>query len=181
MTATTIAQGEAAPASYPDAPGGLSTDAAALDPAMIWQRIEAYVAWRWSARTVEWVVDGCGEWVPPLKPATIATTEAWDGTAWVTATLSASPLGGYMLPGDGPYRFTGTVGGGAAEVPAAVTEAFRRLAEYMSEKPGKGGARVESESVPDVATESVERSAAWMAQALVNSGAADLLRPYRRA
>ena len=41
----------------------------------------------------------------------------------------------------GPYRFIGTVGNG--DVPAAVIEAFRRLAEYMAAKPGKPGATSE--------------------------------------
>lgn len=30
-------------ATYPDAPTGLSTEAAAIDPGAIWSRIEAYI------------------------------------------------------------------------------------------------------------------------------------------
>ena len=33
---------------------------------MVWQRIESYVAYRWTPRAVTWIVEGCGEWYPPL-------------------------------------------------------------------------------------------------------------------
>lgn len=174
--ATTIKQAEAVPATYPDAPSGLSTAAAALDADMIWQRIEAYIAHRWTERAVVWTVEGCGEWVPPLTPATISTVESWQSEAWEAVTLSASPLGGYCLPG-GTYRFTGTVGSG--DVPSAVLEAFRRLAEYMAGSKGKPGASSESLSAGSISL-SHRRSPAWMAQAMQNSGAGDLLRSYRR-
>ena len=71
--AVTIKQTEATPDAYADAPSGLSAAAAALSKDMIWARLEAYTAWRWSARGVVWIVEGPGEWVPPLKPATITT------------------------------------------------------------------------------------------------------------
>lgn len=176
--AETIRQDEGVPAEYPDAPTNLSAAAAALDPAMIWQRIEAYIAHRWTPRDVSWVVEGCGEWHPPLTPVTVATLDIWRSEAWETVTLSPSPLGGYCLPGGGPYRISGTVGDG--EVPAAVLEAFRRLAEYMAAKPGKAGASSESISSGSISL-STRRSPDWMAQAMSNSGAGDLLRPYRRA
>jgi hypothetical protein len=115
-----------------------------------------------------------------LRPATVSTLEVWSSGAneWEAATLDASPLGGYYLPCTGPYRFTATVGSNAGDVPAAVNEAFRRLAEYMAQKPGKAGARSESIAAGSI-TISPSRSPSWMAQALQNSGAADLLRNYR--
>lgn len=179
MVATTIKQTEGDPASYPTTPSGLSTAAAALDPIMIWQRIEAYIAWRFTSRPIEWVVEGCSEWRAPLAPATIATVEVWQATnAWTTATLDPSPTGGYMLPGDGPYRFTGTVGAGT--VPAAVQEAFRRLAEYMAaSKRGSPGTTRERVTAGSVMVDKY-RSASWAAEAMANSGAGDLLRNYRR-
>lgn len=176
--ATTLQQTEAIAGSYPAAPSGLSTAAAALSVPMIWQRIETYIAHRWTARNVTWVVEGPGEWHAPLTPATISTVEIWTDGAWATATLDASPLGGYVLPGCGPYRFTASVGSGT--VPAVVNEAFRRLAEYMAAKAGKAGASSESVAAGSI-TVSHRRSASWMAEAIANSGAADLLRPYRRA
>ncbi len=92
--------------------------------------------------------------------------------------MSPSPLGGYCLPGTGPYRFTGTAGEDDADVPAIVQEAYRRLAEYFAEP--IAGIGVHSEAVPDIAT--IEYgSPTWRAQALQQSGAADLLRTFRRA
>lgn len=178
MTAVTIRQTEAAPDVYPAAPGGLSTAAAALDADMLWQRIEAYVAHRWTERAVTWIVEGCGEWIPPLTPATITTVEIWRADAWEAVTLSPAPEGGYSLPG-GTYRFAGTVGAG--DPPAAVLEAFRRLAEYMAADAGQAGATSESTNVPGVLAREVSRSASWAARGMANSGAGDLLRNFRRA
>lgn len=176
--AVTIKQTEGQPASYPAAPAGLSTAAAALDPAMIWQRIEAYIAHRWSVRDVTWIVEGSGEWTAPLAPATIATVEVWQDDQWQAIDPRPSAFGGYVLDGCGPYRFTGTADGGT--LPAAVSEAFRRLAEYMAAKPGKAGATSESVAAGSI-TLTHRRSASWIAEAMQNSGAGDLLRPYRRA
>ncbi|MEI9425544.1 hypothetical protein O7A70_30840 [Mesorhizobium sp. Cs1299R1N1] len=183
MTATTIKQTEGAPSSYPLAPTGLTAAAEALAPEMLWQRIEAYVAFRWTERAVTWIVEGCGEWVPPLTPATIDTVEIWQADDWEAATLSPSPLGGYCLPG-GTYRFTGSVGSAdsPAVAPEIVDEAFRRLAEFMAatmktSTPGITAERVTAGSV----TVEKSRSASWAAEAMSNSGAGDLLRSYRRA
>lgn len=176
--AVTLKQTESVPEAWPDSPEGLSTDAAAIDAALIWQRIEAYVAWRGSSRDVEWIVEGEGEWCPPLKPATIATTEIWSDDAWQAVELRPTPLGGYCLQGCGPYRISGTVGDDDADVPALILEAFRRLAEYMAalgfEDVGK-----RSESVPDIWQGEYDNRA--RARALQDSGAADLLRTFRRA
>jgi hypothetical protein len=175
---TLIKQTEAIAASYPVvANSGWSAAAQALSQDLIWQRIEPYIAYRWSSRAVTWIVEGPGEWHPPLTPATVSTVEVWSRAGeWETATLDASPLGGYYLPCSGPYRFTATVGSGT--VPAGVTEAFRRLAEYMAANVSKPGATQEAITAGSVHIEH-RRSASWMAQALQNSGAADLLRNYR--
>jgi hypothetical protein len=176
--AVTINQIESEPAEYPDAPEGLSTAAAALTPAVVWERIESFVAHRWASRAVTWIVEGPGEWVPPLTLATVSKVEIWSSAGeWEDCTPPASPLGGYWLSASGPFRFTATVGG--AEVPATVSEAYRRLAEYMAAKPGEAGATSERFSVEDIESRQIDRSAAWMARALQNSGAADLLRGYR--
>lgn len=177
MAAVTTKQTEAMPASYP-AITGLSTAAAAIKDA-VWQRVEAYIAYRWTARTITWVVEGCGEWVPPLQPATISTKEIWIGEAWESVTLAASPLGGYDLPSFGPYRMSGTVGSGTP--PTNVIEAVKRLAEYMVAEHLHPGARRWRENVDGVYEAEIERSPEWLARAMQASGAADLLRPYRRA
>lgn len=176
---TTIKQIEYTPLNYPAPPEGLSTAAAALSPAVVWGRIEQYTAYRFTERDVEWIVSGPGHWHPPLTPTTIATVEYWSSAdEWESADLSPSPYGGYWLPCTGPYRFTGTVGGGT--VPAAVSEAYRRLAEYMAARPGKAGATSETITAGSVSV-GYRRDAAWLAQAMQASGAADLLRTYRRA
>jgi hypothetical protein len=184
MMAVTVQQLESEPSEYPELPEDfLSADAAAIDPAIVWERLEAWCAHRWAERDVSWVVEGPGEWVPPLTPVTIATVEVWSSAdLWEAATLSPSPLGGYWLPASGPYRFTGTAGD--AEPPAAVLEAFRRLAEYFAaaagDDPSRAGSRSHEFSIGEL-RESVARSPSWVGMAMQNSGAADLLRQYRRA
>ena len=64
--------------------------------------------------------------------------------------------------------------------PAAVSEAFRRLAEYMADDTDRAGVSSYSVNMGGAIQESYQRSAAHAARALQNSGAADLLRPYRR-
>lgn len=162
---------------YPAAPTGLSAKASALDANAIWQRMESYIAWRFSVRTVEWIVEGRGAWSPPLGPATITSTEVWQNDAWATVVLTPSPLGGFVLPCCAPYRIIGTVGEEDAEVPAIVQEAWRRLAEYLGSVVVKPGIR--TESVPNVWQGEYDNRA--VAKALQDSGAADLLRSYRRA
>lgn len=173
----TLKQEEAVPATYPAAPGGLSPVAAALDASAVWQRIESYTAHRWTSRDVVWTVEGEGDWTPPLVPAVLTVAETWETGGWVRTTLPEGPLG-YCLPGDGPYRITATVGGG--NVPAAVLEAFRRLAEYLADETDRAGLSQYSVKVGEI-EESYDRSATWVARAMQLSGAADLLRPYRRA
>ncbi|HEY9147523.1 MAG TPA: hypothetical protein VIQ22_00825, partial [Gammaproteobacteria bacterium] len=175
---------EAAPTAYPDAPENLSVAAAALAPEAIWQRIEAWVTDRWSPRAVTWLVEGPGEWSPPLSPAVDVTAEVWAGSEWSDVTLQAAP-DGYCLSAEGPYRITATVGSDSA--PEAALEAFRRLAEYSaaigdhSAWKGPAGANSHNFNLSEGVSLSVDRTATWAARALVNSGAADLLRPYRRA
>jgi hypothetical protein len=176
--AVTIKQTESEPADWPATPSGLSPAAAALDPAVVWTRIETYIRLRWSERAVVWIVEGPGQWEAPLSPATVSTIEIWRNGVWSALVPPAAPIGGFLLNCEGPYRFTGTVGGD--EVPPSGKEAFRRLAEYMAAKPGKPGAVSESVSAGSVSLSS-RRSASWLADAMVNSGAADLLRTYRRA
>lgn len=177
MEARTTFQDEAAPVSYPASASTISTVGAAL-ATVAWQRIEAYVALRWTERGVVWIAEGPGWWQPPLAPATVSATEVWNGAEWLEIELTPHFAGGVILPSDGAYRITATVGGGTA--PAAVIEAHRRLAEYLASKPGKAGASSERIQAGSIAL-SHTRNEAWMAKAIQNSGAADLLRSYRRA
>jgi hypothetical protein len=173
--AVTIKQTEAAPDSYPAS--GLSPEPANAN--VIWQRLESYIAYRWSARVVTWVVEGPGEWCPPLEPAVISTVEVWSCGAedWDDVTVNASPLGGYWLSATGPFRFVAVVGEDDAIVPETVLEAFVRLSEYLDAVKHRPGLR--SASAGSVSVDYRDEMA--MAQALQRSGAADLLRPFRRA
>jgi hypothetical protein len=176
--AATLKEVEATPASYPASPAGLSPAAAALDQAALWQRIEAYCRVRWTVREVVWLVEGEGPWEAPLEPSALNMVEVWERGAWGECTPAASPWGGHDLPGDGPYRITADVGG--ADVPAAVNEAFRRLAEYLADATDRSGVSNYSVSLGGDIEESYQRNSAWVARAMDLSGAADLLRPYKR-
>lgn len=143
-----------------------------------WERIEAWTRYRWTSRAVVFTVEGLGEWQPPLIPFTASTTEIWTDGAWATVSLTASPLGGFDLPEVGPYRIAGTAGDGSTP-PSAAVEACRRLAAYLTEVDGIKGGLVAEEEFPDVARFRYA-SASAAARAMQNSGAADLLRPWRR-
>ncbi len=184
MMATTLRQSELVPAAWPSPPADLSTGAAAIEPAVIWLRLESWIAYRFAERDVEWIVSGPGSWSPPLMPATVTDAYDWDGDAWQACTLPAGPLG-YELP-FGHFKIEATVGGG--DVPAPVMEAYRRLAEYSAEigvrfnaMQDAPGASSYSANIGGDLQESFTRPSAWAARALHLSGASDLLRPYRRA
>jgi hypothetical protein len=178
FTAATISQVESPPGSYPAVPTGLSTAAAALPPEMVWSRIEAYTVFRYTARPVVWVAQGEGDWRPNLTPATISLVERWSNNAWITeTTLLPSALGGYELLAD-TYRFTASVGSGTP--PQSFLEAFRRLSEYMASDTDIAGASSFKLDLGGGALVSeYQRNPAWQAKALIQSGAADLLRAYR--
>lgn len=164
-----IAQAENLPESYA-AVEGVDTDAAL---AVAWQRIEHYIAWRFSPRVVVWRVESHkGEWFAPLAPVVAITIQVDNGPAYEPETGQA---GGYMLP-RGIVTVTATVGAGP--VPEAVKEAVRRYARYMkaSDKPFTGATRFGSGSF----NASVRPELISPAMAMVNCGAADLLRAYRR-
>jgi hypothetical protein len=184
VMATTIKQIESPPDDFPDLPRGLSDAAARLDSSVLWARIEAYVAHRWTERDVSWIVQGPGEWVAPLTPVTIASVQQWtSANGWEAVTLSPAPLGGFFLPATGPYLFAGIAGDDDVDVPAIVFDAYRRLAEYLAQ-PAPIGARAgvsnSTFTIGNGVTSSWRRDLSWMAKALQDSGAADLLRGFRR-
>lgn len=172
-------EAEAVPASYPAAPSGLSIQAAALEATAIWQRIEAYTKTRYTARQVVWTLEGCEglDWTPPLSPVASYSAQKWESGLWVTVTIPEGPIG-LCLPSDGIFRVTAQVGAGTP--PGAINEAFRRLAEYVSDEPDRAGVSSYSVNMGNAVQESYQRSAAHVARAIQYSGAADLLRPYRR-
>lgn len=162
--------------------------------AAAWQRIEGYIAHRWNERSVEYIVEGPGEWHPPLAPSTISTVELWRDNAWESVTLDPTPLGGYVLDCESFYRFSGTVGS-ENEPPRAVKDAVFRLAQYflaVDETPPEHRiiSTLKTDQAPyyqpgkinhSLRELEVERpNPQWIARALQYSGAADLLRPYRK-
>jgi hypothetical protein len=187
--AATIKETESLPDAWPVVSGNPIKPVEESEAAYIWQRIEAWTAYRWTEREVIWIAEGPGEWTPPLAPAAVSAVEIWSGSGWVAATPDASPLGGYVLDCEGPYRITATVGGG--DLPPAVERAFLRVAEYLTyaKSPNDPNAPLSAtqyswtgEPDPDGRTGgTITRPTNWIAKALINSGAADLLRPYRRA
>lgn len=175
--AVTIKQVETPPAAWPAPPPDLSPAAAALDPAMVWRRIEDWVAHRWAPRAVTWTVEGGGEWSPPLTPATVESADVWTiNGGWLPVVLEPGPLGYVLAPG--VHRLAATVGAGP--VPPAGLEAYKRLAEYMAGERARPGATADRQEIGPI-NMSVEINPAWLAKALPWSGAADLLRHYRRA
>jgi hypothetical protein len=189
---TTLTIEEGSPSSYPAisledltpisfAPVA-DEDASVRFARLAWQRIEGYTAFRWCARSCVFVIEGTGEWNSPLKPFTATNYELWADSAWVAASFAPSPLGGVVLDGAEMFRVTGQLG--STTPPAQVIAAVRRLAEFLE------GADNVSASERCVTRQSVsfsglsfelERPANWMGKAMQQSGAADLLRPYRRA
>jgi hypothetical protein len=147
-----------------------------------WERIEQYIRYRYTPRTVTWFVHGCGFFEPNRLPYAVTSTEVWSNRAkeWEAATLDPSPRGGFYLPCTGPWRITATVGGGspAPVVPPLVLEAWKRLAAYLAAAPGTPGATSESISAGSISI-NTRRSESWMARAIQDSGAADLLRGFR--
>jgi len=162
-----IRQIEALPESYPAITG---VDEADLP--IIWQRIEHHIAYRYSAREVIWHLEAdAGEWLPPLAPIVEITAVQGDDTP-------AEPeLGsfGYKLA-CGQTSITATVGAGP--VPEAVSEAARRLSRYLAQEAElpPGFTRVDSGEL----SIAVSRRDITPAMALQNSGAADLLRAFRK-
>ena len=138
--------------------------------AAVWRRIEAFIGRRWTPRPITFTVEGPGPWIPPVAPFAIDTAERWDAASrmWIVATAEPAPLG-FDLSAD-VWRLSGTAGDGAF-MPAEVAEAAMRLFEYsrgIAENHWHEGALVEGVAYK------------WTARALELSGAADLLRPYRR-
>ena len=172
---TLVRQDEAQPDSYPQT-GITDTQAEAA----LWSRIESYIAYRWSPRSVTWTLQGAGDWTPPLAPAVVEKVERWNGSDWLEITDTAGPLG-YAFDAYGTYRVHATVGE-ETDPPAAVLEAFNRLSGYLEDEITLvNSATRETVNYGNGLSVSRDRPAAWIAQALQHSGAADLLRGYRRA
>lgn len=167
---------EAEPATYSAAPAGLSANVPPNE--VVWSRIEQFIAHRWAARSATWIVEGWGDFLPTLTPVTISSVQVWSDNAWSAATLQPTPEGGYICEGE-IYHFVGIAGDDSIP-PVDVLEAYRRLAEYMGEQVEFAAASSFTVSMASQIELQVERSPSWLGKALHNSGAADLLRKYRK-
>ncbi|RKF22722.1 hypothetical protein D6851_05865 [Altericroceibacterium spongiae] len=173
---TEITQFEGTPESYP-AIEGVTGDLLET----CWTRVEHYCGQRWAPRRVVWTLrSGGGEWKPPLGPILISEAFGWKDGDWQPVTLRRGPFG-LMLP-CGNVQIEASVGSNSgASIPAAVKEAIKRLAAYLTaQSPVPAGARSYSANVGQL-SEAVSIDPAAMARALQYSGAADLLRAYRKA
>jgi len=150
------------------------------DDEALWRRIEAYICWRWGARSVEWTVHGCGLFMPPLKPVTVTTVERFDSAGdWVPYTTSSPTPFGVRLGSLCFFKITGTAGT-SGNPPEDVLEAYTRMSEYLAgiKDEGHTGATSVTDSLPGVSL-AVRRPAQSMARALEYSGAMDILKAYR--
>ena len=160
---------------------GLSTAAAALDQSALWKRIELHTVHRYGVRNVLFTVSGAGEFIAPIGPvALVNSVSRWVDGAWSSTTLDPTPLGLECLE----YTYLVDCDIGALytdDVPADVVLAFQRLAEYLAEEStAPAGARSYEVSIGGAIDEKIDRNPNYVARALLNSGAADLLRSYRR-
>ncbi|WP_417429536.1 hypothetical protein [Kiloniella sp.] len=174
-----LREDEETPATYPDLPPGITPLPASLDEVVIWERIEAYTRMRYTERAVVWVIETetNERWTPPLFPIVSFDAEIWQGGEWNPITIKNGPVG-LSLPHDGIFKITAQVGAG--DPPKAVHEAFKRLYEYMNESSDMVGVSSYSVNMGGAIQESYQRSAAHAARSIQLSGAADLLRPYKR-
>ena len=149
-----------------------------LDPTIanetVWRMLERWTTVRWPRRAVVFVVEGPGDWAPRLTPFAATATERWTGSAWESCALAPSPLGGFDLD-EGVYRIAGEAGDDSP-VPEDAAEAWRRLHSYLL---GASEAH-RATNLAYFSGEGGEAPRGWAARALSLSGAADLLRPYRR-
>ncbi|TQE95020.1 MAG: hypothetical protein FKY71_17400 [Spiribacter salinus] len=98
------------------------------------------------------------------------------------AVATCAPAGPGMGHDEGAAekRLDAIIVEGGGDVPAAVSEAFRRLAEYLTDATDRAGVSSYSVNMGGAIEESYQRNPAWVARAMELSGAADLLRPYKR-
>lgn len=177
--AVTLDIAEGAPESYPAVVmharegGSISADFE-VDAAVTWQRIEVWIRFRFSTREVVFMIEGPGPWVSPLTPFKATTVEVWRADAWEATTPRPSPSGGFIFEGDGPYRVTGTAGDNNAP-PAIVLEAWRLLQEYQ-----RGLAASHMNETALISSGDDTSVSLFAAKSMHVSGAADLLRNYRR-
>lgn len=180
--AATLIIGEGEPTAYPDRPTGLSSVAAEIAPAVIWGRLESWISTRWSERAVSFTVEGEGCWSSPIGPFALTDAREWDAASesYVPTTLAKSPTG-FRLEAN-VYQIEGTAGF-TTTPPDRVLEAYRRYAEFCAEAirdPKRVGTSAHTLDLDGAISRSTSQPSSWLTRGLHLSGAADLLRPWRR-
>lgn len=165
-------------------PGACPSIGADIDPAqaaIAWRRVEGWIGWRWGVRPVAFVLEGAGEWAPPLVPLAEPVAATWCAGAWAAITPPAGPLGGFLFDTVGPHRVEALLGS-AEPPPEMVREAVRRLAHYNTELAGQAAELASTRRTSIAGALDIESTAdpRLLARALTYSGAADLLRPWRK-
>jgi len=185
MEVSVVRYQEAEPSSYPNLIG-YDEEGDQLDPIIpdrsLWRRIENYICLRHTPRQAIWSIVGPGTWEPHLSPLSAVSVDVWSETdyTWSAVTPVQTALGGFDFAERKTYRITGTLGD-TSEVPQLIVMAYQRLAEYCEDTAlTPAGASSYSNRIGDGLDETIERSPAWLARALQNSGCADLLRSFRR-
>lgn len=156
---------------YPPAPDGLSDDAAAIEPAVIWDRLETWCNFRWSEAETEFTVNPphAVQWVPPFGPFVV---DLVNGEAATTDQFGAVTIRDRS-------KLRCTIGG--ATPSETVLAAYRRLAEYFAATDtAPAGVQRYAVNIGDI-SETYSRRSDHLARAMQNSGAADLLRKFRKA
>ena len=166
---------------YPAAPDGLSEAAAAIPKEVIWDRLEQFTNFKIGERSVKyrvWVKQRQPYWHPAERPFLITRIQTAVPSLEDYVDKAVTPREDGSVRLESASLVTVTVG--ATTAPALFNEAYKRLAEYWAiPSIGPEGVTRYSLSIgPDIA-ESVSKAATHTARAMVNSGAADLLRKYR--
>ncbi|WP_420343520.1 hypothetical protein [Paenirhodobacter sp.] len=186
---------ELPPETYPEVPRSalLMNDARGI-PDWIWERIEAYCNWRWTPREAQIESDGGSGWfILPVRPFRVTKIEWFDPHAdggyglWMESLPPSTPQRGWKMYSPFSHcRITGIVGENNP-APPAVIQAAVRLHAYLGHTPesfpmwATGRTHTTGGGSSSTSNESFQRPANYIAKAMQNSGAADLLRPYRRS
>jgi len=147
---------------YPDAPN---------DDPVIWDRLESFCNFRWSETVMEFVVNPPCEiqWQPPYEPFLIMEVNG--------EPAEPDEYGAVKIRDKSIIR--ATIGGAVPS--ATVLKAYQRLADYFAaENEAPAGVQRYSVTIGDI-SETYSMRSDHLSRAMQNSGAADLLRKYRKA
>jgi len=178
---------EEIPDSYPEVP---LTALAAPDfgppAAWVWARIEAYCSWRWTPRVARLEVYNHSGWIRmPVRPFRVTKLEICNSSGqfweWTELDISCAPQRGWNIYAPGLNTCIRGIAGENNPAPGAVIHAAVRLHTYLAHQPESFPLWATSKShAQGDSNDGFQRPANYIAKAMQHSGAADLLRTYRR-